>query len=162
MKVLEEGELGFAKNSEKLKYPSVTSCLTFTCVVADGGKWGAHMSIKQRGKGLPHHVVLQTLRTEMSSAKAIAKVKNVLVVGALGYWTSQLKPRVGQQKGITGQNRNETSKLLVSLLGLNHLDAGSIGDVPGATQFVFMNWDSGDVVVEDGSAAKDIGIELPF
>jgi len=162
MKVLKEGELGFAKNSEKLKYPSVTSCLTFTCVVADGGKWGAHMSIKQSGKGLPHHVVLQTLRTEMSSAKAIAKVKHVLVVGALGYWTPQLKPRVGQQKAITSQNRNETSKLLVSLLGLNHLDAGSIGDVPGATQFVFMNWDTGDVVVEDGSAAKDIGIELPF
>lgn len=162
MKELKEGEVGFAKSSEELKYPDVTSCLTFTCVAGDGGKWGAHMSIKQRGKGLPHHVILQTLRTEMSSAKAIAKVKNVLVVGALGFWTPQLKPRVEQQKGITEQNRSETAKLLVSLLGLNHLDTGSIGNVPGGTQFVFMNWLSGCVVVEAGSAAKDIGIELPY
>ena len=162
MKVLKEGELGFAKGSEQLEYPSVTSCLTFTCVTEDGGKWGAHMSIKQCGDGLPHHVLLQTLRSEMSTAKAITKVKNVLVVGALGFWTPHLKPRTGSQQGITEQNRTETSKLLVSLLGLKQLNASDVGGTPGGSQFVFMNWISGSVVVEAGTAASGIGIELPF
>lgn len=162
MKTLKEGELGFAKIPEMLTYPSVTSCLTITCVLADGGKWGAHMSIKQCGNGLPHNVILQTLRTEMSTAKALARVTNVLVVGALGFWTPQLQPRVKDQQGITQQNRNKTSKLLVSLLGLPQLNAGNIGVVPGASAFVFMNWEKGAVTIEGGNSAKEIGVEIPF
>jgi len=149
MKELGEGEIGLAKNHEVLKYPEVTSCLTVTCVLADGGKWGAHMSMFQYKQNLPHHVILQEMRTAMSSVKDLASVRKVLVVGALKFWPCQLNPGKGNS-WIEG-NEKETSKILKDRLGLQQLNSDQIG-----THFVFENSDAGDVQISAGSSAGAI------
>ncbi|RJQ70917.1 MAG: hypothetical protein C4519_20130 [Desulfobacteraceae bacterium] len=159
---LEEGQVGFAKNHEELMYPSVTSCLTITCVLADGGKWGAHMSIKPYQNNFPHNVILPELRTGMSTAKALDKVAKVWIVGILDLWATYLGPRKDPNEAIKSGNDESMKKTrdrLVDLLGLRHLSGKGCGVVPGESTFVFMNME-GNVKFGTGSASEAIEVEF--
>ena len=159
-----EGKIGFADNDKELRYPSVTSCLTITCVTKDGGKWGAHMSLNHAKDGFTNSIILQELRAMMSQGKAIIHVEKVWIVGKLDMWKTSLIPA-----GLDAPARididnddnislNATSDRLVQVLGLNHMHgmpSGSSFD----KAFVFMACADGDVLFSSGCNPGQVGVK---
>ncbi|MBZ4321587.1 hypothetical protein [Streptomyces huiliensis] len=77
-----EGQVREAAPGTPLLYPSVTSCLTVTVRLADGGLVGAHASLFQVPGELRSDAILPALRARVGHRP----VRSVEVKGALGAW----------------------------------------------------------------------------
>ena len=156
-----EGQVGSAIWNDELIYPSVTSCLTITCITADGAKWGAHLSMfplqrQTHGRGVEDYnpsykVMLSELRSLMSTGKALSDVRKVWVVGMLDGWTDTLRPASSDQDRMLYKSDNQphAAQLIAERLVLHYL---TVND----THFQFRNWSSGDVKFGTGASADAI------
>ena len=124
---LTEGMVGWAKSTEELKYPSVTSCLTVTCVTSNGGKAGAHLSIFKKKNGLDYKDVLPALILVLGASRSA--VKKVWIVGQLTTWKTTFEPATttggsNDPNAIQQSNSESTRKAMDHLrntLKLQHL-----------------------------------------
>ncbi|WP_223268428.1 hypothetical protein [Streptosporangium nondiastaticum] len=77
-----EGQVGEAAPGGTLLYPSVTSCLTVTVRLRDGGLVGAHASLFQ----VPGEFRSDRILTELKRRTGGRAVRAVEVRGAVGAW----------------------------------------------------------------------------
>ena len=84
-----EGEVVKAKSNDSIVYPSVTSCLTLTCVLGNGGMVGAHASHHKRGT-YGYDEILGAVRDKLGSDRV--NVKKVWILGDLSSWKVNFTP----------------------------------------------------------------------
>jgi hypothetical protein len=81
---IREGEVREAAPGGRIRYPSVTSCLTVTVHLRTGGMVGAHISIFRAGSAHASNEILPALRTAMGTRHVAA----IEIVGEFGTWNS--------------------------------------------------------------------------
>ncbi|MGK5546541.1 hypothetical protein ACSNOH_17675 [Streptomyces sp. URMC 127] len=90
-----EGQVGEAAPGGTLLYPSVTSCLTVTVRLQDGGLVGAHASLFQVPGELRSDRILSALK-QRTGGRAVRAVE---VRGAVGAWDPSYFTRAVESYG---------------------------------------------------------------
>jgi hypothetical protein len=78
-----EGEVKEAKPDDDIDFGAVTSCMTITCILEDGGKVAAHDAIYQRVS--PH--IFEALKRKLDNRK----VARVVAAGSGSCWTPEMQ-----------------------------------------------------------------------
>ena len=84
-----EGEVVRAKSNDSIVYPEVSSCLTLTCVLGNGGMVGAHASHHKRGT-YGYDKILGGVRDKLGGDNV--NVKKVWILGDLSSWKVNFTP----------------------------------------------------------------------
>lgn len=128
-----EGETKIAGAGQKVDFGGVTSCMTFTCVLADGRKVVSHEGVKQRSNAMTAIPAL------MRDKAVTSPVQKLFAVGVGGSWTHRLEP-VTSTTGhdMVSNKKAEFGEFVKASLGA------------GAAAFSFTEHSAGDVKVTAG------------
>ena len=88
-KTCAEGYVVRAQSNDNIVYPEVSSCLTLTCVLKNGGMIGAHASHYKKGT-YTYDQILGAVKKELGSDKV--SVAKVWVLGDLHSWKDDFTP----------------------------------------------------------------------
>ncbi|KOX48666.1 hypothetical protein G3I61_19310 [Streptomyces diastaticus] len=130
-KSVAEGEVKSVGPGGTITYPSVTSCLTITVYLRDGGKVGGHASLFKAAGGMYSDQILPAIKAQVGKSR----VERIDVSGAISSWNpAYLKTAIENSSTVPEQkNDPEGIRAVVSSVLGRQAKKVSVQETPDGT-----------------------------